>query len=100
MCRFTYYHDVVGSIFTGYVVKSKIVSVKLLLLQRSATIRGQRPCETLRVNNLCQAAQPLDEARTRLLRDVHVDAVHLARFDSLDVAPVGTLVDKRGIAAE
>ena len=36
MCRLTYYHDGVGSVFTGYVVKSAKVSVKLLDLSRSS----------------------------------------------------------------
>src|SRR5579859_620954 len=73
---------------------------RIASLHCSTTIPRQCSRKTLWVNKLCQAAQPLHEARPRLLRNVHIDAVHLARFDGLDAAPVGTLIHERGTAAE
>src|SRR5450759_5151385 len=71
-----------------------------LLLHCSRTIRWQTPRKTVRMDKLRQALQPFDEARPRLLRDVHIDAVHLAQFERGNASPVGTFIHLRGIAAE
>src|SRR5579875_1936696 len=67
-------------------------------LDGAGAIGGQGAAEGIRMYNLGQAAQALNQTRAGALHDVNVDVIHMMLFDSGDHAPTRTFVDESRIA--